>query len=131
MKTPYLPWNNQRRSSEADAEKAKRELSMICRHNQMRRWSIPYESPSTTVENALFSWDQTNITPIASSDSYASSYSTSGTSLKLYLLHSFANVYVTESNCELSATSQDNLAQSIQLLSIRANSQQSNQKEQS
>lgn len=102
---PLFPLNGQRRWSEAAAGQVSDETTLDP-DNQMRRWSMPWEV-SKTDKNTV-SWSQTRIVPI----SKLAIPSSKGTSDR-------CQSTTPDSQWQSSLTSQDGLAEAIQLLSCR------------
>lgn len=108
---PLFPLNGQRRWSEAAAGEVRSGESAIDAESQMRRWSMPWEA-SKTDKNTV-TWHQTRIMPtskLAVPPSKASSERSPSTT---------PDSFVKDSMWQNAVTSQDGLAEAIQLLSCR------------
>ncbi|XP_055908530.1 uncharacterized protein LOC129943248 [Eupeodes corollae] len=108
---PLFPLNGQRRWSEAAAGEVRSGESAIDAESQMRRWSMPWEA-SKTDKNTV-TWHQTRIMPtskLAVPASKASSERSPSTT---------PDSFVKDSMWQNAVSSQDGLAEAIQLLSCR------------
>lgn len=137
---PLFPLNGQRRWSEAAAGEVKGESIVMDAESQMRRWSMPWEA-SKTDKNTV-TWHQTRIMPISklavpvamapSSSTLSkgttdrSQSTTPGTTHSTFksnwcqqLTFNLYIYSIADSIYQPSATSQDGLAEAIQLLSCR------------
>lgn len=103
---PLFPLNGQRRWSEAAAGEVRGGESTIDVESQMRRWSMPWEATKT--DKNTVSWHQTRIMPISKL-----AVPTSKTSSDR------SQSTTPDSFWQPSVTSQDGLAEAIQLLSCR------------
>lgn len=125
---PLFPLNGQRRWSEAAAGEVKGE-SVLDAESHMRRWSMPWEASSKAVKNTV-TWHQTRIMPVSKlavpTSKTNSDRSQSITPGKLYNRCKNYTIFISvllffgiDSNWHSSTTSQDGLAEAIQLLSCR------------